>query len=164
VTPSPPSPPSPEPPLVIGLGDPHGGDSALAGLVARRLQPVAGGKFRILCLEGEPTALMEAWCGAPLVIVVTAVQSGREPGAIIRHEWPANPLAEAASPGADAYAMTIGMTIEQAQTLGQMPERLVVYGVECRQFEADAPVAEAAQHAVTALVARILEEIEQAQA
>ena len=71
------------------LGHPDRGDDAVGPLVAARLRAAGA---RLLDCNEEPTRLIDAWDGLDLVVIVDAVNSGAEPGAVHRFESGALPL------------------------------------------------------------------------
>lgn len=121
-------------PLVIGLGNDYRRDDAVGRIVARRLKENAGDRFRIAEGSGEGAALIDAWKEADLAIVIDAVHSGARPGTIhrldaTREAIPSNFFHYS------THAFSIAEAIELARALGQLPARLVVYGIEGRNFE-----------------------------
>ena len=62
----------------------------------------------------------------------------------------------AAFAGRSTHALTVAQAIELARNLGRLPKRLVVVGIEGRNFEAGAAPAPAVAAAVEPAVAQIL--------
>ena len=120
--------------LVIGLGNSFAGDDAagvlVARLVARRAPAVAVREH-----EGEPSGLLDAWDGAPLAIVVDATVGQGEPGEVTVLDATARSLPPGYG-GTSTHAFGLAAAIELARALGRMPERLLVVGVEGRDFSA----------------------------
>jgi hydrogenase maturation protease len=116
--------------MIIGCGNPFRRDDAVGLLVARRLRDRG-----IDAREhtGEPLALLEAWDGADTVILVDAMRSGQPAGTIA--EWEATAAAGfwTAKP-TSSHAFGLRETIELARLLGRLPRRLLVYGIEGRDF------------------------------
>ena len=117
--------------LVVGLGNTWRSDDGAGPAVARAL----GDDPRVLVHEGEPIGLLDAWEGADEVMVVDAVASGAPPGTVHRLDAAAAPLPAAVARGS-THAFGLAETIELARTLGRLPERLTVYGIEGGCFDA----------------------------
>src|SRR5207302_5635970 len=89
------------------------------------------------CIEsnGDAIGLLEAWAAAPSVILIDAVTSGAAPGTIHRLDALTQPL-----PTGFAFSSThllgVAEALELARALHQLPSRLIVYGVEGRNFTA----------------------------
>jgi hydrogenase maturation protease len=123
--------------LFLGIGNPMRGDDAAGLLAARALRERGGDGIEVRELEGEPVDLIEAWEGAGLVVVADAVTSGGEPGEVRRIDAGAGPL-PAALAGPSTHLLGLSEAIELGRALGRLPDRLVVYGIEGKRFEAGA--------------------------
>lgn len=132
--------------LLIGVGNYYRSDDAAGLQVVRQLKDDVLDAVTLLEHSGEGAALMEAWKGADAVIVIDAVSSGAPPGTIHRLEPFPEPL-PAAMFKHSTHAFSIPQAIELSRTLNQLPGRLIIFGIEGRNFEAgtelSAPVAEA---------------------
>jgi len=133
---------------VIGLGNELRGDDAVGLRVARLLSGTLPAEVRVLECEGEPVALLSAWEGHERAVVVDATRSGAEPGTIRRlaaHEGPLPSELRRAS----THLLGVADAVELARTLGRLPARTIVYGIEGGVFDAGAeltpPVAAAAE-------------------
>ena len=115
-------------PLVIGIGNAARGDDAAGLIAARRL----GG----LEHEGDPLGLLDVWDGVGLAVVIDAVSSGAEPGTIHRFDAAAAPLPALLRTSTSTHAVGLAEAIELARSLGRLPDRLIVYGIEGERFEA----------------------------
>lgn len=110
--------------IVIGVGNPSRGDDGAGLEVARRVR--SRGSYQIV---GGPYEMIEMWEGAEDVVVVDAARSGSLAGTVHRFEAHSGPL-----PGGvlstSTHSIGVADAIEMARTLGRLPERLVVYGIE----------------------------------
>ena len=140
--------------LVIGIGNALRGDDAVGLLAARRARELAGPGVEVLELEGEPVDLIGAWQGAAAVTVLDGVRSGAEPGAVVVHDasTPLPPTLTAAS----THALGLAEAIELARSLGRLPGRLVVIGVEILDVSPGAPITPAVRAAVDQAAAEAL--------
>lgn len=120
--------------LVIGIGNAFRSDDAVGLFVARRLRSLENEHLIILEHSGEATTLMESWEGHDFVILVDALSSGRVPGAFLRIN-----AVEDAIPAqffsASTHNMGMAEAIELARTLGKLPEKLFVYGIEGKNYQ-----------------------------
>jgi hydrogenase maturation protease len=123
------------------------GDDAAGPELARRLRE-RGAPLEAVEHEREPSDLIELWDGAALAFVVDAVVSGGRPGRVHRLEVGPDPLPAAHAATASSHAFGLREVVELARTLGRLPERLVVYGIEGESFEAGTPLSPAVSAAV----------------
>jgi hydrogenase maturation protease len=72
---------------------------------------------------------MEVWEGADDVIVVDAARSGSAAGTVHRFDARGQPLPGGVL-GTSTHSIGVTDVIEMARSLGRLPERLVVYGIE----------------------------------
>jgi hydrogenase maturation protease len=140
--------------VVIGVGNEWGRDDAAGLEVARRLRGAAALDVRIDEHEGEPAGLIDAWSGAQEAIVVDAVSSGADPGAIHRLDAGRAPL-PANRFRASTHALGVADAVELARSLDRLPARLVVYGIEGERFDAGSGLTPAVERAVEVLADRL---------
>ena len=125
----------PEQILIIGLGNDYRGDDAVGRALARRLQVIAGGNVRVLEESGEGASLIEAWKGADFVILIDAVHSGGAAGTIHRFDT-AMQSVPCSFFHYSTHALSVAEAVELARALNQLPPRLIVYGIEGKNFGA----------------------------
>lgn len=116
-------------PLLIGIGHSFRGDDAIGPLVAQSL----AGRVEAVAHHGEGAALMELWQGRDLVVAVDCMVSGGATGTIRRFEASEAPLPAHLFPKG-SHQFGLAEAVEMARLLGRLPRRLVVVGVEGRQF------------------------------
>jgi hydrogenase maturation protease len=150
--------PKGEPPvLVIGIGNSCRGDDSVGRIVARRIRRQNLPFLRTIEHEGEGASLMELWKGAGSVIVVDAVASDSLTGTLHRFDALLQSL-----PGkifnVSTHAFGLVEAVELARALQQLPARLVVFGIEGKQFEVGAKLSSAVREAVPHIVACVLQE------
>jgi hydrogenase maturation protease len=122
-------------PLIIGIGNEYRGDDAAGLIVARRLKERLADSAIVIEQSGDGAALMEAWGGAEMVIIIDAVMSGAAPGTIHRFAASVQPLQKDAF-RCSTHAFGVAEAIELARALGKFPQHLVVYGIEGKNFAA----------------------------
>jgi hydrogenase maturation protease len=111
---------------VIGLGNEWRGDDGVGLEVARRLNGRA--------LDGEPIGLVEALNGSDEVVLVDAVTSGAPPGTVYQFEAGSEPLPARLFGTSSTHALGLGEAVELARSLGRLPSRVLVYGIEGTAF------------------------------
>lgn len=145
--------------LVIGIGNLYRSDDAVGLVVARRIKALNPARLTVVEQSGEGAALLAAWQDAPSVIVVDAMNSGAEPGTVLRFDALKQPLASRTF-YYSTHAFSLAEAVGLARALGQLPQRLIVYGVEGKSFApGEGLSAEVAQAAVT-VIERLLAEPE----
>jgi hydrogenase maturation protease len=121
--------------LVIGLGNDYRGDDAVGRALARRLQPIVGDDVRVMEESGEGASLIEAWKGADFVILIDAVYCGAAAGTIHRFDAGMGPIPSGFF-CCSTHAFSVAEAVELARALNQLPSRLIVYGIEGKNFDA----------------------------
>ena len=112
--------------MVIGIGNDWRSDDGAGLEVARRL----GG----LALPGEPIGLVDALDGGHDVTIVDAVLSGAAPGTVHEFEAGLEPLPVALFGSSSTHALGLAEAIEIARSLGRLPSRVRVLGIEGIRF------------------------------
>jgi hydrogenase maturation protease len=146
--------------LVIGVGHEQRGDDAAGLAVARRLAARAPAALRVLEHDGDGLDLLLAFESAARVVVVDAVVSGDAAAGTV-HRWDAGREALPAAPFAatSTHALGVADAIELARTLGRLPGRVVVYGIEGQRFEPGRGPGPEVRRAVDDVAARVLAEV-----
>ncbi|KAB8187817.1 hydrogenase maturation protease [Microbispora catharanthi] len=122
--------------VVIGLGSDLRGDDAAGLEVARLLRGTLPSSVAVVENSGDPAALIEAWSGAALAIVVDAVSSGAPPGTVhMPLQMPVHPPVRAGS-----HSLGLADAVELGRALGRLPDELVVAGIEGGDFTPGAPM------------------------
>lgn len=136
---------------MLGVGNEWRSDDAAGLEVARRLSSAG---LRALEREGEPSGLLEAFEGEREVILVDAVSSGSEAGTIHRLDARARPL-PAELFRASTHHLSVADAVELARSLGRLPDRLELYGIEGGRFQAGQGLGPEVRRAVEAVVAEL---------
>ena len=110
--------------------------------------------LRAVGREGEPSSLLDAGDGEEHVILVDAVSSGEKPGTIHRLDAGAGPL-PAQLFGVSTHHLSVADAVELGRSLGRLPERLEVYGIEGAAFGAGRGLTPAVAEAVEAVASEL---------
>ncbi len=140
---------------MIGVGNDLRGDDAAGLEVARSIERIPGA--RVVMHDGEAVDLLDHWQGADAVVIVDTIRSGAAPGTIHRIDASSDAIP---SPLRRASSHTIGVAeaIELGRTLGELPGRVIVYGVEGIQFGAGSEMTAEVRAVVVKLGAAVAEE------
>lgn len=144
--------------LVIGVGNEFRGDDAVGICVARRLAALQLPDIRVIEQTGEGADLIEAWQEADNIYLIDAVSSQGLIGSIYRFEAHEQPL-PAQHFGVSSHAFGVAEAIEIARSLGQLPPKLIVYGIECSNFETGSSISPAVEQAAENVIRQLLQEI-----
>ena len=142
--------------VVIGIGNGYRSDDGAGLAVAERLHAEAP-DLDVVTNEQEPLRLIDAWDGADLALVVDAVSSGAEPGTIHRFDATDDFPPVTVFHGS-THAIGVWDAIALARTLGRLPGRVLVYGIEGERFSAAEGLSPAVAAAVDAIVPELVEE------
>ena len=114
---------------VIGVGNEFRRDDGVGPAVVALLDSYELPGVRVVITDGEPTALLEAWSGVDLAVVVDAVRcSPSVPGRFHRADLRSAPAAAAGR--ASSHGLGLHEALRLALALGRTPSRLVAYLVE----------------------------------
>ncbi len=138
---------------IIGCGNLDRGDDAAGVMVARRL--------RVLGIDadeqsGDSVSLMDSWQGFETVIVVDALCSDHAPGEVRIWDACASPLPKAALQ-CSTHALGLYEAVELARTLDRLPDKLLIYGIEGKQFAPGARPSAEVEKAVESVAQHIVE-------
>jgi hydrogenase maturation protease len=120
--------------LIIGVGSEERGDDGVGLLVARAMGAKNLPHTTVLQESGEGGALLEAWKGADVVILIDAVSSGAAPGALHRFDAQAQSI-PAKLFRYSSHTFGVAEAVELARALHQLPSRMIVFGIEGKAFE-----------------------------
>jgi hydrogenase maturation protease len=132
-------------------------------VAGRRLAEAAGARVAFRETPGEGAALLDAWDGAALVVLIDAVRSGARAGTVHRVDARAEPM-PAGFFRYSTHAFGVAEAVELSRALGRLPRRLIVFGIEGRDFTPGVGLSPAVERAVARVVRRALAEIDGARA
>jgi len=144
--------------LVIGVGNPDAGDDAAGPFVAEAVRAVAPPGVTVLVRE-DPTDLTLLWRDCDRVVVVDAVRSGDPAGSVRTMVVSEGAAAVESWPSAGSrgtHDFGLASAAELSHALGTLPERLVLVGVEGRDFTPGHPMTPTVRAAVPTAVDAVL--------
>ncbi len=147
--------------LIIGIGNEYRSDDAVGLIVARRLKDRAHEGVAILEQSGEGTALMETWRRAKNVVVIDAARTAAKAGAVYRFDAHDERL-PARFFNYSTHAFGLAEAIELARAMNQLPAKLVVYGVEGKNFASGVGLSREVEKAAQVVAERIMSELREA--
>jgi hydrogenase maturation protease len=157
--------------LVVGVGNRDRGDDGAGLAAAARLGAAAGVPVALLDAAGDGTALLDVWRGADTVLVLDAMRSGAAAGTVRRLEarrdaGPEHGAAAVAATlgaggalGGSTHGLGVAEAVALGDTLGRLPRRLIIIGIEGRRFEVGADLSPEVARAVDEAVRLGLEEV-----
>ncbi len=149
--------------LIIGVGNAYRGDDAVGLFAARQMQvrarsPRPWPNVSVVEASGEGAALIEMWQDADTVILMDAVQSGAPAGTIHRFDARAESLPVHFF-HYSTHAFSVAEAIELARVLDQLPPRLIVYGIEGKEFGDGVKLSDEVIYAAQTVVADVARDI-----
>lgn len=144
--------------LVVGIGNLVRGDDGAGILAGRLLQEKQLQGVAVVELQGDGTSLIDLWKTASTVMVIDAVSSHSPAGTIVRINALRQDLPEAWSLSS-THSFGLREAIGLARALGSLPKRLIVYGIEGKQFAAGRGLSPQVEQALFRLVDTIIQDI-----
>ena len=112
-------------PLVIGVGNPDGGDDGIGPAVVEHLRRRRDDLDTVI-VTGDLTVLPLLWRDRDDVVVVDACRTGRSPGSVVTLD----PADLEADDALSSHGVGVGYAIALGGRLGWLPRRLRVVGIE----------------------------------
>ncbi len=152
---------------IIGCGNFDRGDDAAGLLVVRCLHAlgvetvgadisgVESGGIEILEQSGESFSLMDCWTGFEHVILVDATAPRGTPGRVQVWNAQSGRLPEEVFPSS-THAFGLREAVELARVLNRLPQTLLIYGIEGKQFSVGAPLSPEVERAVVSVADQLM--------
>lgn len=142
---------------VVAVGNEYRGDDGIGLTVAREVAKLDLPGVVVTWCDGEPTALLDAWSGVDLAVVVDAVLCDPPtPGRIRRTTID---TMSAGIPATSSHALGVPDALLLGRTLGRVPRELVVVAVEAACFELGIGLSDPVAAAVPRVVRTVLTEL-----
>jgi hydrogenase maturation protease len=145
--------------IVIGVGNAFRSDDGVGLMVARLLRDRVAAHVCVAEQSREAFALLGLWDQIDTVIIIDAIVCGSQPGTIHRFDAQEGAIPTAWFHGS-THTFGVAEAIELARALGQLPPRLLVYGIEGKHWEAGVGLSPEVEQVVPAVVERILQEVQ----
>jgi len=142
----------------IGAGNSFRRDDGVGIFIVRHplLNHLPG--VRIVETSGEPTGLMDFWKAAGAVYLFDAVISGNTPGRIYRFNPVRNPLPRDLF-RLSTHRMSLVDAIELSRVLNQLPDELIVFGIEGKEMGSGQGLSRETERAALEVIQQVSEEI-----
>jgi hydrogenase maturation protease len=141
---------------LIGVGNEFRQDDAVGLVILRHLREQFPNTIEA---SGEGTALIEYWQNKNIVYLFDAVRSGAQSGTIHRIE-----AHQQCVPSQffhySTHAFSVAEAVELARTLNQLPNQLILYGVEGEVFSIGIGLSALVEQAAADVVKRVVGELE----
>ncbi|MBD3234226.1 MAG: hydrogenase maturation protease [candidate division Zixibacteria bacterium] len=151
---------SSKPILVAGIGNDYRSDDG-AGLEAvRRIRGMNINNVKTLEGVSDGTSLIEYFANRKFVFIIDAANSNAAGGVIHRFDALKDAVPVEMLTNFSTHSINIGQAIELAKALKQLPDSLIVFGIEGNNFENGAELSPEVVQAVDNVVELIKLEIE----
>ncbi|MGB3642261.1 MAG: hydrogenase maturation protease [Rivularia sp. (in: cyanobacteria)] len=144
--------------LLIGIGNKFRQDDAVGLAIADKFRIQLPPQIKIIEASGEGVALMELWQDATTVYLFDAVISGAEVGKIHRIDAQIQTV-PAKFFNYSTHAFSVAEAVELARTLNQLPPKLIIYGVEGKNFAHGIGLSPEVEQATEDVVQQVLVEL-----
>ena len=119
--------------LVIGIGNSYRSDDGVGPAVLALFRAMRLPGVWLLECDGDCSALLDAWRGADVVVLIDAVSSKAPPGTIYRLDLLARQLPHDVS-FQSTHAFGVSEALELGRVLNQLPASLMLYAIEGKCF------------------------------
>jgi hydrogenase maturation protease len=142
--------------LVIGIGNAYRRDDGVGLAVADEIAKRGLPDVRVVMAIGEPGAILDAWSGVELAVVIDAALGEAGTPGRIRRWTPGGVVGPAVL---SSHALGLPETYALGEALGQIPDRLVVFSVDVADVGQGPGLTSAVEAAVPEVVDAILAEL-----
>jgi hydrogenase maturation protease len=97
---------------------------------------------------GDCLSLLEVWKDAESVILIDATRSGAEPGTLHRLDGASQPLPVGLMRHTSTHGFGVAEAVGLAKSLNQLPQKMVIFGIEGKNFTAGAPLSQEVEAAL----------------
>ncbi|MFN3336658.1 MAG: hydrogenase maturation protease [Thermomicrobium sp.] len=141
--------------LVVGVGNELCGDDGVGPWIARRIAAADWpGVTAVALHSSDPSSLLDLWRGFSFVYLVDAVFAPYPVGTILRLNL-THRIWTARLQTASTHTIDLWEVIELARTLGELPARLVLYGIVSHSFRLGTGLSPEVEAAARKVVTRL---------
>ena len=146
--------------IVIGIGNENRTDDGVGLAVADNIKNMNLPHVSVDYECRECSGIIAKWKHADIAILIDATISKKvPPGTIHRFDLSKDTLPSNIFTRFSTHAFSIVDTIQLAQSLKQLPPRVIVYGIECKSFERGMGLTAEVANAVSIAAEKIRDEI-----
>ena len=145
---------------LIGIGNEFRGDDGVGVHILRRLRRrTLPETIAFIEESGEGAALMEHWQKYDAVFVCDAVKSGTHPPGTIFHFNAVQETIPSQFFHYSTHEFSLAEAVELSRTLNTLPEHLIIYGIEGKQFQYGRSLSPEVESILPEVINRILQEL-----
>ena len=144
--------------IIIGIGNEFRSDDAIGIIAVRKLKEDNIQGIDMIEHDGDGAELIDIWKDYRNVYIIDAVSIGNSPGDLKRVDAIKNklPLGIGAH---STHLFNIPEAIETSRILKKLPEKLIIYGIEGKNFNLGTQVSNEVLHASREAIENIKKEI-----
>lgn len=146
-------------PLVIGIGNPLRGDDGIGIKVARCLSEKLDNVADFEYCNGNTLDLLEKWNKRKQVFLIDAVSSDLYEVGHIHRLLPFKETIPAIFSQTSTHLFDAATVIELGKALNQVPQELIVYGIEANSFSIDEEISPMMQDKMNGIINAIEHDI-----
>jgi hydrogenase maturation protease len=146
--------------LVVGIGNPYRSDDKIGLMIADQLRKILPKQVEVISHNSDSLSLIDLWKKFDCVYLVDAISSGGAPGKVYRFDAISKPLPKHFFKNYSTHSFDIPETIALAKNLDSLPDNLIIYGVESKNFRMGSKVSDEVLEAGSKVSRYIKKEIE----
>lgn len=143
---------------LIGVGNEFRQDDGVGLFILKQLRKRLPESMIAIEASGEGTELIQYWQDRDTVYLFDAVCSGTEAGTIHRIEAQTQSVPTQFF-NTSTHSFSVAEAIELSRSLNQLPNHLILYGVEGKQFAMGIGLSAVVEQAAAEVVERVLSEL-----
>ncbi len=147
--------------LLAGIGNDYRSDDGAGLEVARKIRAMHLNDIGVLEGVSDGTSLIEYFTNRKEVFIIDAANSNAAGGVIHRFDALKDEVPVEMLSNFSTHSINIGQAIELAKALNQLPDSLIVFGIEGSNFDNGTELSPEVVQAVDNVVELILLEIEE---
>ncbi len=148
--------------LIIGIGNEFRSDDAAGLIAAKKIKQLGLNDVDVIESNGDGACLIDSWRGRKNVILIDAVLSGAAPGTIHRIE-----VGKSVLPAEffkfSTHLFSIPQAIYLSASLGQLPDKIIIYGIEGCSFDTGRALSEEVEQSINNIEQQVQKEIKKIQ-
>lgn len=126
--------------LLIGIGNRYRGDDGVGLALAAELKDALKETTETVFCDGDLIELIDLWQGRKQVFLIDAVCSAGVPCGFLHRIAAHKETVPAYFCPSSTHLFSLGQVIELARALNQLPERLVIFGIEGKSYRLEAEI------------------------